>query len=270
MISILFALLLAQTKIDLPTQAKNPNFGAMAHTTPQGVGASLPGTCSVGEVFFLTTATAGQNLFLCSGTNTWSQLIAGGGAATSFGQLTDFAMSVSGAVLTIGPNCSMLKPCNYRLNSNTIAVNSPITGTVTGGAGVSYVYGDAGGIKIASTGLTVTCSGCSFVNGSSQPANAVPIGTASSTSGSAWDISGVTDLRGFMYQKVLTTGFGIILTELPGSTQLSIDGASIQYVVAVPSTATTACSPGQFAVSTTFRYDCVSTNVWRRVAVAAW
>lgn len=270
MIPILLALVLAQAKIDLPTQAKNPNFGAMAHTTPQGVGASLPGTCAVGETYFNSAASAGQNLFLCSGTNSWSQLVAGGSAATSFAALLDWKMSVSGAVLTIGPNCSTLQPCNYRLNSNTIASNTPITGTVTSGAGVAYVYGDAGGVKIASAGLTVTCAGCVFVSGSQIPSDAVPIGTWSSSAGSAWDITGGVDLRGFMYQKVITLGFGLIKAELAGSTQLSIDSGSIPYVVGVPSTATTTCSPGQFALSTTFRYDCVAVDTWRRVAVASW
>ena len=38
--------------------------------------------CTVGERYFRTDATAGQNLYLCTATNTWTQVTGGGSSAT--------------------------------------------------------------------------------------------------------------------------------------------------------------------------------------------
>jgi hypothetical protein len=44
------------------------------HSLPAKTGAasSKPATCTVGEMYFATDATAGQNLYLCTATNTWT------------------------------------------------------------------------------------------------------------------------------------------------------------------------------------------------------
>lgn len=39
---------------------------------PAKTGSTLPATCGTGEQFFLTTAPAGNNLYLCASANTWS------------------------------------------------------------------------------------------------------------------------------------------------------------------------------------------------------
>lgn len=44
------------------------------------IGTSLPATCSVGQRYFKTNATAGQNLYGCTATNTWNVLGDGGGS----------------------------------------------------------------------------------------------------------------------------------------------------------------------------------------------
>jgi hypothetical protein len=51
-----------------------------ASTKPARTGTALPATCSNGELFLNTAATAGQNLYVCQPTNTWIQQ---GGAATA-------------------------------------------------------------------------------------------------------------------------------------------------------------------------------------------
>lgn len=55
------------------------NAGGAAATIPAKVGTTLPGTCGVGEQFFKSDATAGQNIYLCTATNTWTQVTGGGG-----------------------------------------------------------------------------------------------------------------------------------------------------------------------------------------------
>ncbi len=55
------------------------NSGA-THTLPMGAGTSVPGTCTVGELFFKTNATAGQNIYQCAATNVFTQQLNSGTA----------------------------------------------------------------------------------------------------------------------------------------------------------------------------------------------
>lgn len=50
-------------------------------TIPWQVGTSAPGTCTVGEGFFDTDATAGSNIYLCTAPNVYTQLTGGGGGS---------------------------------------------------------------------------------------------------------------------------------------------------------------------------------------------
>lgn len=67
-------LLVAQTRLDLRTQAKSVDFTQASTTKPNKSGVALPAACSVGETFFLTNAPAGQNLYGCTAGNTWSAM----------------------------------------------------------------------------------------------------------------------------------------------------------------------------------------------------
>lgn len=46
-------------------------------------GTTLPATCSVGDLFFKSNATAGQNVYECQSANTWTQETGGGGGSTT-------------------------------------------------------------------------------------------------------------------------------------------------------------------------------------------
>ncbi len=70
----------AQTLINLGTQSRNIDFTGAQATRPIKTGSTLPTTCSTGDFFLNTTATAGQNLFSCL-SNSWS--IVGQTAAAS-------------------------------------------------------------------------------------------------------------------------------------------------------------------------------------------
>lgn len=54
-----------------------------AATYPAVTGTSLPATCSTGQQYFKSDATAGQNLYYCTAANTWTQQLAGSGGGTS-------------------------------------------------------------------------------------------------------------------------------------------------------------------------------------------
>jgi hypothetical protein len=75
----------AQTQLDLQRQAKNVNFSSASSTAPLKTGTSLPATCAVGQMFFLTTAPAGINVYGCTGSNTWALE---GGSSGGTGSMT--------------------------------------------------------------------------------------------------------------------------------------------------------------------------------------
>ena len=72
--------LVAQTKVDLGTQSRNIDFSGASFTKPFKSGTALPASCTVGETYFKTNVTAGQNLYGCVATNTW--LVLSGASAT--------------------------------------------------------------------------------------------------------------------------------------------------------------------------------------------
>jgi uncharacterized protein YdbL (DUF1318 family) len=63
----------AQTKIDLRTQAKSVDFSQADSTQPSKTGTSLPATCAPGQTFLKLDATPGQNWYVCTADNQWSQ-----------------------------------------------------------------------------------------------------------------------------------------------------------------------------------------------------
>src|SRR5579862_6024704 len=73
----------AQTAVDARTQTKSIDFSGASSTTPAKVGTVLPATCSIGASFFKSNAPAGQNLYGCTASNTWTLL---GAVTTVFGR----------------------------------------------------------------------------------------------------------------------------------------------------------------------------------------
>ena len=57
--------LIGQTQVDLRTQSKSVDFQAAAYTKPFKSGAVLPLTCTQAELFFLTSAAPGTNVYGC-------------------------------------------------------------------------------------------------------------------------------------------------------------------------------------------------------------
>ena len=71
-----------QTQVDLKSQSKTADFSNATSTKPFQTGATLPSSCSLGQMYFLTTAPSGQNSYGCTATNTWSSQYAGGQTTT--------------------------------------------------------------------------------------------------------------------------------------------------------------------------------------------
>jgi len=59
------------TTINLNRQSRNSDFASFPFTRPTTVGSPLPGTCLTGQLFFLTSAPEGQNIYGCFAPNSW-------------------------------------------------------------------------------------------------------------------------------------------------------------------------------------------------------
>ena len=62
----------SQTLVDLRSQGRNIDFSSATLTKPFKTGTTLPAVCTAGETFFKTNAAQGQNIYVCSSTNTWA------------------------------------------------------------------------------------------------------------------------------------------------------------------------------------------------------
>jgi hypothetical protein len=111
----LAAIALGQTRVDLRGQSKSVDFSAASFTKPFTTGTSLPATCGVGQVFFLSNAPAGQNVYGCATANTWTLQSGGGGGGSG--------VTVQSAGTVVGTNSTL----NY-----------------LGGAGILYAISNTG------------------------------------------------------------------------------------------------------------------------------
>ncbi len=91
-------------------------------TKPAKSGTSLPGTCSISEVFFKTDATAGKNLYACTANNTWTQV----GAVVRIQPITIFdpVTGDSGRTQIMFPTAVTIKriACNVRA-ATSVSIN---------------------------------------------------------------------------------------------------------------------------------------------------
>jgi hypothetical protein len=89
----------AQSQVDLANQTRNVNFSNAPFTRPVKTGTAQPVTCTIGDLFFNTAAPAGQNLYACVGSNTWTLETGGGsGGGSPAGSNGDFQRNNSGSL----------------------------------------------------------------------------------------------------------------------------------------------------------------------------
>ncbi len=259
------------TAIDLKAQSRNVDFTGAATTRPFKSGAAVPATCSVGEMFYLTAAAAGANLYGCTSANTWTLESAAGGAQLA-SQLTDLLpVRTSQTVLTIGGGCSTATPCNVRIGGVTHSFTSATSATISAGSGTAYFYLDPAGTLTVGHTMTVSCaSGCLAAPGvSAFPSNAIPLFTWTATNG-AWNSNGGADWRAFQSTTNVGAGAGLLGATANGVTTLAIDPTLVGLWAPVPASATSACTKGAWSLDASFYYVCVAANSWRRAALSTW
>ena len=103
----------------------------------RGTTVNRPAVCGPGDIYFGTDAAAGQNLFFCTATNSWTQMAAGGGG--NFNPMTtlgDIIFGGAGGAAT-------------RLSGNITATKQFLTQTGTGSVSAAPAW-----IALASTDVT--------------------------------------------------------------------------------------------------------------------
>ena len=257
----------AQTQVDLGKQSNDVDFSQAASTRPLKSGATLPSTCAVGQMFYLTSAVAGTNLYGCTAANTWMPEGSGGGSVQSASQLTDLQpVRTSSTVLTIGQNCSASAPCNVALNGTTYKFASPMTITnaaISPLTALGYVSDgsdgqSAGTFVVANNAASgLTCSGgCVVLNNvSSFPVSAGVVTefawTATGTNGQ-WDVTGYTDWRPFEGggNRLYSTNGNCAVSQSSAGTGLACSGGAWSDLHSP--TSTTSLNMGPYATSFTW------------------
>jgi hypothetical protein len=219
---------------------------------------------------------SGQALAWNATSSRWEPQTISGGAqgpgASMASQLGDFAVTRSSAtVLAIGANCAATTPCIVRFGNLVYSFASGGTVSITAGTGLAYMYVSSAGTLTVGHNVTASCgTGCTAQSGiTSFPSDAIPLFTWSATSGN-WDAAGGVDQRAVFSSKSILAGAGLTSAESSGKTTVAVDSTLVGLHASVPGTSSSACTTGAWAMDTSFYYICVSTNVWRRAALASF
>ena len=260
-----------QTQVDLATQSKNVDFSGAISTKPAKAGTAIPPSCTVGEAFFKTNAPAGQNLYGCTSTNTWSQM----GSAGTASQLGDFAASnTSASVQTLGAGCSSATPCQIRTGATLFTMTAPVTLSLSGVSASGTVFWYLSPSQVLTAGhnsaATLTCSaGCTVVTGiTAFPPDATPLWQTTFTANVWGAINPATmDKRAFLSRNVIAPGSGVSSASDPttGIQTLSTDPTIVPRYFTGSGAPAGNCTAGRDLYTDTSGahfYFCSSTNVW--------
>lgn len=243
------------------------------------VGGDLSGTAAAPAVARIqgypvspATPASGQTLIWNGATNEWTPQLATAGGVQLSSQLQDLQAATTGtAVLTIGQNCAVTTPCNFRIGSVTYPIEAPASVSLSGGSGVAYIYLSGNGALTVGSNLPAVCNAlCTAQSGvTSFPATSIPLFTAQATSG-LWNTNGISDYRAFLSVKNVMGTSGVISVDSGGAAVLSLDGSLVSLRVSVPATSASACIANQWSTDGTYYYLCVGNNLWKRTALSSW
>lgn len=164
------------------TVAARWDFSGAASTSPnkKGLASAIPATCTIGDTYFETDATAGSNSFACTATNTWT-LQGGSGSVT-----THWVLATSSVTQTIPGS---LSAANILYDTNDAATTNAALHSTS--SNTQNFVPDAtgfwqGNCEVSTADSTVSVKVIVFVNGTAI-ANAGGPSTPSGTGG--WQVN---------------------------------------------------------------------------------
>jgi hypothetical protein len=263
----------AQTTIDARTQTKNIDFSGAVSTSPVKVGMVFPATCVVGQLFFLSNAPSGANLYACTGTNTWSLETGGGGGggsvtSTSIGQ-GNFVSPASGSgVAYVGSPAvcpaSLVRGQVYWLKPDVANSTSAPTLNICSFGPIGIIHRDGSGLGLGELAVGVYAyplifDGTSFELGYESP-SAGPTGCLTITRTNSQPLFDIN------------TACLPILTGANSWTGANDFTASpfLALPSATPSSSSAACTRGSIQYDVSYIYICVASNTWKRMALSTF
>ena len=192
-------------------------------------GTSAPGTCTVGDVFFDTDATAGSNFYGCTSSNTWTLLSGSGSGASYPSALRCDVERTSGTRLTVFSGASSSQPCIVGKTSFTAAATLDTSGTAATGTyrfevrdGVIYARLPGATTGLTASGLTLEASSTSF------SAVAQELWSWDQTVAGTWDAGTGTDRRAWLTTQIVPVA-GSLLTssDSGGNRTLAVDAQNL-------------------------------------------
>lgn len=237
------------TRVSILNQTKDFDLSTATKVKPFPLSAQLPATCSVGETIFRTDVAAGQNVYACTATNTWTQQ--GFASVLDPGFVTTRTASNT---LSIGSDCSSARPCLIRIGSVIRTFTQPATLTVSGnGTGTVYIFVNrSGNLTIGATPqstLSLNCTNCTVGTQISDfPVDSVPLGRWTSSVGGAWDSSGIDQRAVLSVGRRVVAGNNITVAEAGSDITISttnfmpsgsiINNGSFRLGAVIPASAT--------------------------------
>jgi len=153
------------TSLNLAQQGKNPDFAAMPFTRPVTVGTSLPTTCTIGQLYFNSAASAGSNLYECSSANTWVVIGTANASSIRGSNVSSTAPANNQALIYYSSIASYVPTTFYTLQnglgttatgSTNLQVNVSMGVRAVTGTSDAIISTDCGGLVTYSSASPVT------------------------------------------------------------------------------------------------------------------
>ena len=267
----------SQTKVDLQLQSRLVDFSGAPSTKPARVVTTLASTCGVGEFAFLSTATAGQNLYLCTALNTWTQVV-GNGIGGGGGSSTKSLVSTTTNTITMAAG-TVLSSAGQSIFATSATITAT-AGTDTGSFTVGY---NSAGQRVCfySAGINTANYAVSGFAGSActTPVPAAGIYVAGTVVITSGVFSAPTDFRADAF--AITLSCGTNLTTISGggcavdptsmlawSGAVNLTGASTTSPVRFGATTPSTCGVGEMFVNTSSGAAlefCTATNTYSQI-----
>ena len=279
-VAVSHVLIAQTTKLNLQSQSKNADLSSVGPTKPAQTGTALTSTCGVGELFFLTTATAGTNLYLCTAANTWTPSAASSGTSsltvksngTSAGTTNSLnLLPATGSTVTVTAAGSDLD-ITYAPDTSVLATRSNVQAGSdnychpASGSPSAYACSEPNTLAVYTEGMLITWAPDVACAGGA----AITLNIDSNGAERIYQYDGVSNPLASQCApgtQVLLAYSGLLNAGAGGWRILS---APVLAVNATPASSSAACTTGQTEYDSSYYYICVATNTWKRSALSAF